>query len=343
MLLGEKFKNQKVKFSLGFWILISFMNPKLLWAEQRRDQSHLLLMQNSPSEDFLYFLDNEHVSGTRFYLKNPHLCLDTKVWNANKNLICSALKIQDKVQSYDRDFFLANTETDVIFFGEGHRDLETQLEFSRLLKSLKAQGFSTLALEMFPKSTQKYLDQYSQGQISLDQIVAVLEDHWFYNSFGYREILQQARTLNMKIIGIDDRQNITHPDLWINVALRDTFMAESLAEYIGKTFEKVVVYSGKMHAVKSFGRGHEEGMSQKLVQLFDEQKKYQIRTENILFFRADISDIYQDIFMSESDFTNQNLLVKNSDYSYIADGIIYLTPQLNSKLNPQDLLALASE
>lgn len=289
-----------------------------------RDSS-VPLFGTTPSEDFLYFTEIERLSGARYYLANQHLCDHAVDLDAKKKFMCSVLSSELNLQTYQSKGLQLKLSTDVVFIGEGHIDYDTQIEFSRLLESLHEQGFTTLAMEMFPASTQPELDLFHRGQMSLEEIMTVLGEHWFYTKDGYLEILKQAQALNLKIIGIDDRVNFKDNDLWTEIALRDNFMAQNLADYMANTNEKVVVYSGKMHAVKSFGENHELGLSQKLTRLL-QARHINIEAENILFSTFRRSYVFKEILNADGRYENQSLITVNPTYKQFADAVIYLKP-----------------
>lgn len=290
---------------------------------------------NTPSEDFLHFMEYSSLA-LKYYAKNPKLCDEVVSATPRKTLACSVLNAQPSPWEINNSSKSLNTRADVLLFGEAHYDQDVKIEFASLLKDLKKQGFTTLGLEMFPSSTQMYLDQFSNNQISLDQIIAVLEQHWFYDSTGYREILKQAKALNMTIIGLDDRVNFKNLDVWFEVTLRDDYMSQILADHLLRTGEKLVVYSGRMHAVKSFGHGKAKGLSEKLIELM-KGHNIKIETENILFAQTNKSVIYKDIISTKTDYTDQSVILRNVDYSYIADAMIYVYPK------PSELLITMNE
>jgi hypothetical protein len=282
----------------------------------------------TPSDDFLYFTELEPLSGARYYLANPQICDHSEDHDAKKRFMCSVLSSESSVRPYQSAGLYLKPSTQVAFIGEGHIDYDTQIEFSKLLRGFYEQGFTTLAMEMFPASTQPALDLFYQGQMTLDQIMNVLSEHWFYKKEGYIEILRQAQALNFKIIGIDDRESFKQNDLWTEIALRDNFMAQNLADYVDQTREKVVVYSGKMHAVKSFGEGYEPGLSQKLIRLL-QNKNINIETENILFATFRRSYVFREILNADGRYENQSLMAVNPNYKQFADAVIYLKPTEN--------------
>lgn len=314
--------------------VVAILTPKQILADHKGRADNVSIAWDSPSEDFLYFTEIERLSGARYYLANTQLCEQAEDQDAKKRFLCSVLSSDLDVKPYESKSLQLKPTTDVAFLGEGHIDYDTQIEFSRLLESLHEQGFTTLAMEMFPASTQTELDRFYHGQMSLDEIMTVLGEHWFYTKDGYREILRQAQVLNLKIIGIDDRVSFKHNDLWTEIALRDNVMAQNLADYIAKTNEKVVVYSGKMHAVKSFGENHELGLSQKLTRLL-QARHINIEAENILFSTFRRSYVFKEILNADGRYDDQSLISINPNYTQFADAVVYLKPAVSNA--PEDL------
>lgn len=142
------------------------------------------------------------------------------------------------------------SETQFIFFGERHIDQQLQLELSAQLNQLSQDGFDHLALEMFNSSVQAQLDAYVMDFISIEEILLVLSRDWSYQNDGYRVLLETAKSLNMKIIALDDRKKHPINDTFSDDLIRrDQHMVEILKNYLD---EKVVIYTGRLHAYKSF-------------------------------------------------------------------------------------------
>lgn len=277
----------------------------------------------NPSLEFLYYVENKRTPSLTYYFANPEICNNKKGFIEYGTYVCELTQASVTSWDYRNINRFIDSSTDVIFFGENHQAKGIQVEFSKVLSELVRMGFNTLAMEMFPRSTQNYLDQYYANEISLEALVKVLEQHWFYDSDGYKEILKAAKYYNVKIIGIDDRESFDSSNTWASIYQRDSFMAQVLAKEILSNQSKIVVYSGVNHAVKSFGDDKEQGLSQKLI---NNLQKYNIdiQTKNLIFKLASISKPYRGIISRDVSLENQSLVVEIEAYTKYADGIIYL-------------------
>lgn len=289
----------------------------------------------TPGDEFLYFVENKSITSPRYYRENPHMCEDTTTVNANKSFVCSILSPSHEAKPYSTSELYMKVETDAVFFGEGHHDVDSQFEFSEILKQLHGQCYTTLAMEMFPASSQESLDQFFNNEISFEDIMTVFGQHWFYkNKEGYRQIIKTAKSLNMRIIGLDEPK-LRNVDVWKDISDRDDFMSDVLADEIldrrANVFTKnpcdtkVVVYAGRKHAVKTFGAGLADGLSQKLVNKLQSQN-YTIQTENFGLIPFHRSAVYKGILSYDRQLQNSSVIATHDDYSYIMDAIIYVQP-----------------
>lgn len=284
-----------------------------------------------PSLELLYFAEVEVIPSLNSFFKNIEKCGSTSKLNEKQSYLCKLAKADIKHWRYYGRSLNINPDTQVLFFGERHLDQGLQIEFSNLLYTLHAKGFLTLAMEMFPKSTQKDLDLYFQGQISLDEIIDVLSKHWAYKKDGYRKILTVAKSLNMKIIGLDDRTNPLKLDFWPEFYQRDSFMAQNLAHEFMTSNSKIVVYTGSLHSMKSFGdKDYEPTLTQKFKSQL-QQHSLDIKTQNFILRNTEVSRPYKALTELNKKYKNQNIITHSEELSLYSDGVIYLRPDLEDK------------
>ncbi len=94
----------------------------------------------------------------------------------------------------------------LIFVGESHTAYAhhvTQLEVIRRL--YETRGELIIGMEMFQRPYQKYLDQYIQGTIDEEEMLAKTEyfTRWKYEYNLYRDILQFARTKKIPVVALN--------------------------------------------------------------------------------------------------------------------------------------------
>jgi len=94
----------------------------------------------------------------------------------------------------------------VVYVGEVHTNMEDHRIQLDLLKRLHANNPSVaLAMEMFPRNDQVFLDEYAKGRISETAFLrqAGWERVWGYPFLFYRPIMEFARNQHLKIIGLN--------------------------------------------------------------------------------------------------------------------------------------------
>jgi uncharacterized iron-regulated protein len=94
----------------------------------------------------------------------------------------------------------------IIYVGETHSSPEDHRCQQEILKGLYGRNPSLiLAMEMFPREAQPWLDQYSQGLITEKEFLEKVdwEKNWGYSFDLYRGILHSARARRLRIIGLN--------------------------------------------------------------------------------------------------------------------------------------------
>lgn len=149
-----------------------------------------------------------------------------------------------KASVLDQTTFSQSAQLTLI--GERHIDLANQMNMAGII--LRDQ-FDTLALEMFNHTDQAYIDQYLNDQISLEELRAVLEKGWNYESSGYVEMIRAAKSKKMKILALDDRERFADLPFSENLHQRDLNMAMVLSAHLVEfPQDKILIYTGKMHS-----------------------------------------------------------------------------------------------
>lgn len=99
---------------------------------------------------------------------------------------------------------------DLIFVGEAHSELSHHKAQLRIIKALAASGRPVaIGLEMFRADSQKELDLWVKGGLSLGQFVEVYSHNWGMPWPWYMKILTYAREADIPLIGLNVPGKIT--------------------------------------------------------------------------------------------------------------------------------------
>ncbi|MCO5113443.1 MAG: ChaN family lipoprotein [Bdellovibrionaceae bacterium] len=201
---------------------------------------------------------------------------------AKRDFVCSTLEAQASDWAKVKRQRFWNEDTQVLYFGERHIDIPVQKELAGMLDLLASEGFRILAMEMFPFSAQKDLDDFFNDKISLEEILSVLNAHWTYSQDGYAEILKSAKKNKIKIIGIDQREGVQNSDLLQNIVVRDDTMASQIALHLERNpNDKVIVYAGALHVALQLSKeGLLKSQVQKLQDLYQNQYDKKLNVES---------------------------------------------------------------
>lgn len=167
---------------------------------------------------------------------------------------CSALSyVRKNVRPVPRNTpeekSLFQSWSQVVYFGEVHLDEQSKDFVKTILPSLKAQGYDTLALEMFEAKDQKILDDFYENRSSLEQVGQALKASWNYDAKPYLRMIEAAHREGMRILALDNRIP-GHQNFIADLIRRDRFMAEQVLLHLQKNPKsKVVAYTGGLHAV----------------------------------------------------------------------------------------------
>ena len=104
------------------------------------------------------------------------------------------------------------TKTKVVFVGENHTSFSSHLNQLKIIKEMyKKNNKTAIAMEMFQKPYQKYLDAFIAGDITEKEMVQKTEyfDRWKYDYELYRPIILFAKEKNLPIIAMNIDRKIT--------------------------------------------------------------------------------------------------------------------------------------
>lgn len=235
------------------------------------------------------------------------------------HLLCQLIaSFRNSSQLHTINNAFSRTEAQLLFLGERHINEEIQYSLANHLFVLKDNQFDSIALEMFNHSDQKYLDQFSRGELTLSEIENVLKKNWSYSPAGYLAILQQARELEMKLIALDNRKETSQLSFSDNLVERDQFMAQVLLNHLqSDPNQKIIVYSGRLHSFQSFDASEAQTISEVLKETLPN-----LKTESLLFFsyreRSALSELRK--FLKPE----QSLVFKAPEFHPFFDGAILL-------------------
>ncbi len=100
----------------------------------------------------------------------------------------------------------------VVFIGEKHTSFSSHLNQLKIIKEMyKKNNKVAIAMEMFQKPYQKYLDAFVAGEITEKEMIIKTEyfDRWKYDYELYRPILLFAKEKNIPIVAINIDRKIT--------------------------------------------------------------------------------------------------------------------------------------
>ncbi|OUR96942.1 hypothetical protein A9Q84_11440 [Halobacteriovorax marinus] len=138
-------------------------------------------------------------------------------------------------------------------------DDESRETLADTLVIYKVNGGVNLALEMIESNHQYLLDNFSKELAgSTADLIEYLDIRWGYNTSSYMYLIEQARTLKLKLLAIDLSKNLwpaettifpVLPDISKVRAAREAHMAKILC--VQKDI-KTLVLVGSFHSKKRF-------------------------------------------------------------------------------------------
>jgi hypothetical protein len=219
----------------------------------------------------------------------------------------------------DKTFW--DEETNLIFFGERHIDVDIQLMMNSLLPSLYEAGYRTLALEMINKENQNAIDLFLNNEMTIDDFMNVFKKDWSYNSVGYQEMILTAKKLGMKIIGLDEREKAP-ADFSYDLIRRDQIMADVINDQFEKyPDEKIIAYTGRLHGYQVLSTRNEDVPTIAENVLF---KNNFIKSESYFFVGKKESSLFKDLrkFL-EVNQVRTSQIIKIPYFNPYVNGIIF--------------------
>lgn len=142
----------------------------------------------------------------------------------------------------------------VIALGEEH-GVDGYLEEELIaLGQLKTKGFTHVGMEMVLPSIQGLIDRYIQTGEGKDEIVQHLRDDWGYTPERYMDIIDAAKELGLKVVGIGmpKEEKDAIPDDLERERTSDAYMASAVERVLQENpLNKVITITGYAHAIKS--------------------------------------------------------------------------------------------
>ncbi len=216
------------------------------------------------SDHFLYPRDKEvtwmtgietglSFSGNKRLYKS---CLSGSSFNNGtyKEFVCELYKSSKIVETSLADSLKEFDSMQVVMVGERHTFHKNQFELAKAIEATSS--FDVLALEMFNYQSQSAVNDYLNEIIDLYELKVVLAGEWKYQLDGYLELIKAAKESGLKILALDDRQRFIRANFSDGLIFRDQVMADILSEHlVDHPHERILVYSGKLHAFKDLGEG----------------------------------------------------------------------------------------
>lgn len=267
-----------------------------------------------PDEHFLFPRDREimWISGVEDAVSNSELRSLAKQCRVIREFdSCDWIEQFKQAEIQNLDTFQFSEQ--IVFLGERHIDPTHQAALNDIIHK---NDFQVLALEMVNHGDQTFLDQYLSNQISLAVLEEVFSRAWNYESSGYMKAIESAKQKGMKIIALDDRALFNRETFSENLRKRDEQMAKVLNDYlIQKPNERILVYSGKMHAFKLHSR---EGKIKSLRQLVHAQDM-----ASYFLFGPKEKNLMTNSFKMFIQ-TEQSKVVKSHSFSDYIEGAIFI-------------------
>lgn len=141
---------------------------------------------------------------------------------------------------------------EVVFLGDTHPNILIKKWLARNLALLKAAGFTHVALEALNSESQPVLDKYLRKTIPRSEIVNLLAKDWGWIPEEHVRLIDAIHVAGLKIIAIDNRNELDRQGIGNDMQLRNNHMAEQIENALTEAQAgRVVVLTGKMHSALS--------------------------------------------------------------------------------------------
>ena len=280
----------------------------------------------SESQDFWAPRDTEVLYATDImssYHSVPQLERDQSrcSTNSRRPILCDLVK-KIKVPPQFKEPTLSNFldfDTQLLIIGEKHASRAPKKVLSHWLFELKkAYGYTHLALEPFNHTSQKDLNRYLVGELSDQDLNDTLKSQWGFRSEPYIEAIKKAKELGFKLIALDKRDdNELSSNFSESIIQRDQFWASILDQHFkDHPKAKVVLLSGKVHALESFSTNEIE------IKTVIEQvrENSNIKGQSLLVFGKRSKSLYNTL--KNHFYPNQSLLYTGEEIRPYTSGIL---------------------
>lgn len=168
-------------------------------------------------------------------------------------------EFEDRWRVSDREtLFKQINESQLIYFGDFHPMAQSQKSHLRILKNIKSNKNTVLALECFWSDDQSYIDKYIKGTLSEREFLKKIEwvKNWGFPWENYRPLLDWAKTNKVRVIGLNGPERKLKKDLTnlhrTELETRDKFAAHIISDQFrnNKNCKMFVIY-GDLHLAES--------------------------------------------------------------------------------------------
>lgn len=143
------------------------------------------------------------------------ITIDKKIKKSSKGITypinSSSSVVTPQTQNFN-DMLGEITRSKVVFIGESHTSFSSHLNQLKIIKEMYKKNKKTaIAMEMFQKPYQKYLDAFIAGEITEKEMIQKTEyfDRWKYDYELYRPIILFAKEKGLPIIAMNIDRKIT--------------------------------------------------------------------------------------------------------------------------------------
>jgi hypothetical protein len=137
----------------------------------------------------------------------------------------------------------------VVFLGDTHPNVLIKKWLIRNLAQLKADGFTHVALEALNSESQGLIDGYSKNSALRPQVLQLIAADWGWIPEAHVQLIDAVLAAGLKLVAIDNRNELDRKGLGNDIQLRNNHMAEQLENSLQeKGAGRVIVLTGKLHS-----------------------------------------------------------------------------------------------
>jgi len=237
--------------------------------------------------------DNEWIRARKKLLKQVKAEVARRLGEEPPDLrdyrLCYEREFRRKWHASNKAELLAAIDgADIVFGGDFHASSQAQRTHLRILRSLQGDRPVALALECFPRSAQKWLDRFIDGELDLDELKSRSRwsRAWGFPWEHYRPLFELARERKFQLLALNEPpRSRSHFDL----ETRDENAAGIIrAKYLQASGALLYVIFGDLHLAESHlpervaaGLRHPERLRNVVIHLNSEKIYFQLASRGL--------------------------------------------------------------